>query len=53
MPVYVLEETARQLRTKAPALPRGGQVSIGRRQLLSVAVPVLVLFGYCRAAYAA
>ena len=45
VPVYVLEDTALQLRTKAQALPRGWRMNLGRRQVLSVVVPLLVLVG--------
>jgi hypothetical protein len=45
VPVYVLEDTARQLRTKAQALPRGWHLSVGRREVLSLVVPLLVLLG--------
>ena len=45
VPAYVLEDTARQLRIKAPALPRGWRVNVGRREILSVVVPLLVLVG--------
>jgi hypothetical protein len=45
VPVYVLEDTARQLRAKTQELPRGWRMNIGRRQLLWVVVPLLVLLG--------
>ncbi len=43
VPVYVLEDTARELRTKGPALPRGWRVTVGRREIMSVVVPIFVL----------
>lgn len=45
VPVYVLEDTARQLRTKASTFPRGWRINFRRRQLLSAVVPALVLLG--------
>ncbi len=45
VPVYVLEDTARQLRTKASTVPRGWRINFRRRQLLSAVVPALVLLG--------
>ena len=45
VPAYVLEDTARQLRTKAQALPRGVRVAVGRREVLPFVVSLLVLLG--------